>query len=319
MSGILFVERWGTGARVLAAFVFFALVAAVGAALPHYLSLTPLYLVVVLFAVWNLGLAWGGVFLVAALAVSTANGLVFGHPFLSQEWFYYDMASRFFVYVLVLLVAGAARAAYGREQKRARSDSLTGLANRAALYERIEIEIERQKRNGGPMALAYTDCDDFKRINDRHGHAAGDRLLRSVAQTLAGSVRKTDLVARVGGDEFAVLLPETAEHEATLVIEKLHRRLGQLPEVSAGTIGFSIGVAVARAAPESAAWLVDQADHLMFEVKRSGKNAVRQRVVVEEGERAHAGGQRAEVRALRAAGRAEAAASRGPSAERKGF
>jgi diguanylate cyclase (GGDEF)-like protein len=79
------------------------------------------------------------------------------------------------------------------------------------------------------MTLAYIDCDDFKRVNDRHGHAAGDQLLVDVAHTLMRSIRKTDVVARIGGDEFALLLPETEARETSRVIDKLRNALHALP------------------------------------------------------------------------------------------
>jgi diguanylate cyclase (GGDEF)-like protein len=129
------------------------------------------------------------------------------------------------------------------------------------------------------MTLAYIDCDDFKRVNDRHGHAAGDQLLVDVAHTLMRSIRKTDVAARIGGDEFALLLPETEARETSRVIDKLRNALHALPYAITEMVGFSVGVVVARAAPRSADWLIDQADRLMFGVKRAGKNGVEQLVL----------------------------------------
>jgi predicted signal transduction protein with EAL and GGDEF domain len=112
-------------------------------------------------------------------------GELYGHPFTSRGSFVIDVAGRFVVYIIVLLVAGAARAAHAREQALARSDSLTGLVNRAALSERIGIEIERQKRSGRPMTLAYIDCDDFKRVNDRLQRWRGGGACRAPISGLA--------------------------------------------------------------------------------------------------------------------------------------
>jgi diguanylate cyclase (GGDEF)-like protein len=273
-----FLGRLSAGYKLGLAALALTVLVAVDAAVGGNLSLMPFYLIVVLFAVWNAGMIWGCVFLTASLFASVAIGEFYGHAFTSRGHFFIDVAGRFLVYVIVVLVAGAARAAQAREQALARSDSLTGLANRTAFYERIEIEIERQKRSGRPMALAYIDCDDFKRVNDRHGHAAGDRLLRDVAHTLVGGVRKSDMAARIGGDEFALLLPETGAREASLVIDKLRNSLRALPSTTTGMIGFSIGVVVAHVAPRSADWLIDQADRVMFGVKRAGKNSVEQLV-----------------------------------------
>jgi diguanylate cyclase (GGDEF)-like protein len=274
-----FLERLGAGYRLGLAASLFAVMVAVDVAAGRELSLTPFYLVAVLFTVWSAGMIWGSVFLAASLFATVTLGEIYGHPFISRGLFYVDVAGRFVVYVIVLLVAGVAREAHAREQALARSDSLTGLANRTALYERIGIEIERQKRGGRSMTLAYIDCDDFKRVNDRYGHAAGDRLLRDVAHALVQSVRRIDMPARIGGDEFALLLPETEAREASVVIDKVRSALRELPHASAGTVGFSVGVVVARTAPLSVDWLIDQADRLMFSVKRAGKNAVKELVV----------------------------------------
>jgi predicted signal transduction protein with EAL and GGDEF domain len=140
-----FLGRLSVGHRLALAAVSLAVLVAVDAAVGGHLSLMPFYLVVVLFAVWNAGMIWGCVFLAASLIATVAIGEFYGHPFKSRGLFFSDVAGRFLVYVIVLLVAGAARAAQARAQALARSDSLTGLANRAAFYERIEIEIERQK------------------------------------------------------------------------------------------------------------------------------------------------------------------------------
>ena len=280
MTGVpQFLGRLGARYRLELAALSLTVLVAADVAAGRNISLTPFYLVVVLFAVWSSGMIWGSVFLVASLFATVTVGELYGHPFISRGLFYIDVAGRFLVYFIMLLVAGATRAAHAREQTLARSDSLTGLANRAALYERIGMEIERQKRSGRPMTLAYIDCDDFKRVNDRHGHAAGDQLLQDVAHILVRSVRKIDIVARVGGDEFTLLLPETDAREASLVIDKLRNALRKLPHASTGMIGFSVGVVVARAVPQSAEWLIDQADRLMFSVKRAGKNGVEQLVL----------------------------------------
>lgn len=274
-----FLGRLSAGRRLGLAALLLAALAAVDVAAGRNFSLTPFYLVVILFVVWGAGMIWGSVFLAASLLATVIIGEFYGQPFTSRSYFYIDVAGRFVVYIIVLLIAGVARAAHAREQALARSDSLTGLANRAALYERIGIEIERQKRSGRPMTLAYIDCDEFKRVNDRYGHAAGDHLLQVVAHALTHNVRRVDMAARIGGDEFALLLPETETREASLVIEKVRNALRELPHASSGLIGFSVGVVVAGAVPQSAEWLVDQADKLMFNVKRAGKNGVQQLVL----------------------------------------
>ena len=124
-------------------------------------------------------------------------------------YFYYEVT----VTLLVLLSASYVVARFRQSQETlttlARYDSLTGLANRATFLERLDLELARHRRFERPFSLAVLDCDDFKVVNDAHGHLEGDRLLQVAAATLRVALRKTDLACRLGGDEFAVLLPET--------------------------------------------------------------------------------------------------------------
>lgn len=257
----------------------FCLVVAIDASTALKFSMMPLYLAVILFSTWRHGARWGGVFLAASLLSALSIGVLLGHPFVTPVLFYIDVVARFVVYATMLWIVATARIAFDRTELLARSDGLTGLANRRALHERIEFEVDRQKRSHQAMTLAYIDCDNFKLVNDRYGHKAGDELLAKIAFTLSSNVRKIDLAARIGGDEFALLLPETDAREATRVIEKLRGALGDIPQARDKLIGFSIGVVVARNTPKSVDQFIDQADQLMFNVKRSGKNNVAQLVL----------------------------------------
>lgn len=153
----------------------------------------------------------------------------------------------------------------------ARRDGLTGLPNRAAFTSAIEFAIADPERH---LALLFVDLDDFKVINDRFGHAAGDELLRVVAARLSGAIRPDDLCARLGGDEFAVLLQE-AEDTADAVAQRLVRTIGAPISVGGRIthVGASVGLAMA-AADTSAERLVQQADIAMYAAKAKGKNRV---------------------------------------------
>jgi diguanylate cyclase (GGDEF)-like protein len=153
----------------------------------------------------------------------------------------------------------------------ARYDSLTGLANRANFLERLDLELARHRRFKRPLSLAIFDCDDFKAVNDAHGHLEGDRLLQVAAATLRAALRKTDLACRLGGDEFAVLLPETGADSAIKVIGAVIERLHEAISQGGWTASFSAGVGVYEGMPPSAEAALTSADRLMYDVKRAGK------------------------------------------------
>jgi diguanylate cyclase (GGDEF)-like protein len=136
----------------------------------------------------------------------------------------------------------------------------------------------RAQRHGSHFAILFCDLDNFKPINDQFGHAAGDAVLRQVAERLSAGRRQTDTVARLGGDEFIILLTELDQpHEAALnVAQQLLATLGQPFRVAghAVTLGASIGVALYRADSISGAELMSQADQAMYQAKREGKNRI---------------------------------------------
>jgi diguanylate cyclase (GGDEF)-like protein len=145
----------------------------------------------------------------------------------------------------------------------ARTDALTGVANRRAWDDELPRELARSARTGQFPCVALVDLDHFKAYNDRHGHQAGDRLLKAAAAAWAGRLRKTDLLARYGGEEFAVLLPDCGLEDATEIAERL--RTAQ-PE---GTC--SIGLA-AWDGREDAAGLVARADRALYAAKEAGRD-----------------------------------------------
>lgn len=156
----------------------------------------------------------------------------------------------------------------------AQHDGLTGLANRYLLKDRFESAVERAKRSGKSFALFMVDLNDFKAINDQHGHAAGDEVLVVIAQRLLGSVRASDTVARLGGDEF-VLLVESIEYprEIQHIGEKLFDRLTDPITLSMGaveTLGASIGLAMYPDDGLGLHDLLQLADQAMYECKSTG-------------------------------------------------
>lgn len=158
----------------------------------------------------------------------------------------------------------------------AREDALTGLLNRRGFGELAEREIRRSRRTGEPLALVMADIDDFKQINDRHGHGIGDEILRRIARRLQQAVRELDIVCRWGGEEFVLLLPRSDSDEAGRVITRVRDHVSTAPvKTTAGafTITLTFGIAAVESNLDSA---VERADQAMY----SGKHAGRDRIVI---------------------------------------
>ncbi len=159
-------------------------------------------------------------------------------------------------------------------------DALTGLANRRAFELALAREIDRVARSGEPALLLALDIDHFKRVNDSWGHAAGDQVLKAVAGALIDSVRPMDLVARVGGEEFAIILPNCASTFGETVAERVRRRIETMPVAVGPAQQLSVTVSIGGAfAPQwvrstPALW-VERADQQLYRAKAQGRNLVR--------------------------------------------
>jgi diguanylate cyclase (GGDEF)-like protein len=154
-------------------------------------------------------------------------------------------------------------------------DPLTGLLNRHGLTDRFE-ELRRQALvSRAPITVVLFDLDHFKRLNDDHGHDVGDRLLREVADQIRASLRRFDLVYRVGGEEFLILLPGMAEGEGEAVAEELRLAIEQLGLVTGYGVTASFGVSGAEGEEIDFDWLYRQADQALYLAKRSGRDRVR--------------------------------------------
>jgi diguanylate cyclase (GGDEF)-like protein len=157
------------------------------------------------------------------------------------------------------------------------TDPLTGIPNRRFYYERLLQEISRARRGKHDLTLAIVDLDLFKEINDGFGHHGGDQVLKFFAQFLRENLRQEDIVCRIGGDEFAILLPETPAKKATVFFDRVREKLDQMDVFIAGrsrlVLSFSCGVAEFRPEylPED---LIEEADHSLYSAKASGRSRV---------------------------------------------
>ena len=218
-----------------------------------------------------------GISLFALRPEKTINASV--QPY--QRRIFYAALGSFALLVLVALTFARpilnAVGDFRRVASQAATDALTGLANRRSFDDELALEWRRAERVGDSLALLLIDLDDFKSINDGHGHQAGDAVLRRVGAILDSGARQVDLAARYGGEEFALLAPETDLVGATKLAERLRVDLEaaavELPNGSKVGVTASFGVAV-KGGLERAEQLVASADEALYEAKRNGKNRV---------------------------------------------
>jgi diguanylate cyclase (GGDEF)-like protein len=240
----------------------------------YVLRFAPIYLLPISFVTWAMGRR-------AGLVVSAASTTVW---FISNIWaglsltpwqalwniFIRQFSYSIFVFVLADLKMKTGQAHY---------DYLTEIYNKRLFHESANRELARCRRDRKPITIGYIDCDDFKKVNDRQGHEEGDRLLKCVAKTIQGELRATDIVARMGGDEFAILLPGTDSLASADVITKVRQQLNSVMEKNRYAMTFSVGIVTFRSSPDTVKDMLQKADRLMYSVKQTTKNRIEHEVV----------------------------------------
>ena len=241
-------------------------------------SLSVLYLLPISFASWY-GKRW---FSVVLILISTIDWFVAELAAKSNIYFsrlIWNTTVRLVVFLTVAFLLSNLKSSYEREKYLAQNDGLTEIVNRRFFLEILQAEYKRSLRYKRTFTLAYFDLDNFKEINDRFGHQTGDKLLKLVAQTSQKQIRKFDTIARMGGDEFALLLPETNYENAKLVLNRLQQHLMEVIEAYSPLISFSIGAVTFLTLPNSIDEILETVDSLMYEVKKSGKNGIKHQLL----------------------------------------
>ena len=242
-------------------------------------SFTLLYLGPIGFATWFVSLSAGVLLSILSAIASFGVDLAARSVPLPGPILAWNLAVQLGTFLALVVLLAALKDRLESEGQLARTDPLTLVSNRRAFLELSGVELERARRTGRPMTVAYLDCDDFKFINDRLGHAQGDSLLVTVAATLRGGTRAVDTVARLGGDEFGLLLVDTDGPTAEALIARLRAALAAAMTANGWHVSFSIGAATFLAPPRSVDEMLGRADLLMYGAKRGGKNAARLEVV----------------------------------------
>lgn len=235
-------------------------------------SLIIFYLIPVSFTAWFIGKKTGVFFCALSLFARITADFTASAIIERSSLHYWNLFIEFSFLTVMSLLFSALKNKLDIEKVLARIDPLTKSINRRSFFDLAEQEISRARRYEHPFTIAYLDLDNFKEINDHYGHSMGDKLLITVVDTIHAHIRSTDILARFGGDEFVILLPETTGESAKSTFEKLQRKLMESMLDNSWPVTFSIGVVSYHTPPASVEEAVRSADALMYEVKRSGKN-----------------------------------------------
>ncbi len=245
----------------------------------YEVAMSLFYLGPVAVAAWY-GRRWTGIAIAILSSISwsladIAAGNVYSHPAI-PVW---NTLVRLGIFLIMGVLLNAFRENLRIQQYLAQTDVLTGLYGRRAFEESLKHDLALGRRRKSALTIAYMDLDDFKIVNDTLGHAGGDRLLKLIGVVLQTSVRETDTPARVGGDEFALLLPDTDDRGAQMMIARLRGKLHEALAAGDCRATCSIGVVTFLESATTPEQALAAADELMYQVKHKGKNAVAFNVV----------------------------------------
>lgn len=237
------------------------------------ISLLLFYLLPIGVAAWY-GQRWMGLVVATLAAAAWVHHELFEQAHAHVLIFAWNAFMRVALFVVLAWLLSSLRSRLVQTSIQACTDPMTGLYNRRYLYEQIGAELKRAHRHHRPFTLISIDVDDFKAINDRYGHAAGDAVLVAAGEVLRQNTREIDIAARIGGDEFVAFLIETGGPAGREVAEKLRRALRAGMKALPSPVTFSIGVASFEQVPADLDDMFRQVDAQLYRAKRMGKNRV---------------------------------------------
>ncbi|MFA5500304.1 MAG: GGDEF domain-containing protein [Candidatus Omnitrophota bacterium] len=243
------------------------------------LSFLLFYLIPVYFFVWFTTRKIGVVVSIVCTTIWAAENIINRAYIYHSPVSYLNISIEIVFFFIVAYLICLLKEAMGINEELARKDTLTGVMNRSAFYDIADRERLRLERYSRPFTVTYIDIDNFKIINYRFGHHAGDRLLRCVAETIKGSLRKIDIVSRFGGDEFTILLPETGAEAAQVVLSRLRNVLLNIMEKNEWSVTFTFGTVTFLKAPVSVEEMMKKVGSVMYSGKDSGMNTIEHEIV----------------------------------------
>jgi diguanylate cyclase (GGDEF)-like protein len=267
-------RRLPDAAQLLIALAFIAFLTAFKLAIGQSVPLIDFLFIPVVWVGWFARRRWLGHVVAVIAAVDTVVIAMVAETQASAGAALGSGVARLALYLVVLALLGMMRRERAGHQWEASTDELTGAANARRFDLVATQEVERAQRYGHELSLAFLDVDDFKHINDSLGHTEGDSVLAHLGHVLRSTVRSTDTVARIGGDEFAVLMPETSAAAAAAVMERVRDQLARLELSDHRRVGFSIGLVTFDRAPGSVGEMRVAADELLYRAKLAGKDRI---------------------------------------------
>lgn len=232
------------------------------------------YALAVTGATFHAGWVSGAIVAISASGAGFLARLLYLSGEVSVAAALWNLGNEMAVFIALVLITHHGRTLLDRLAAQSRLDLLTGALNTRGIIEAYDVERARAIRHAVPLSVAFIDLDDMKRVNDELGHGEGDEMLRTLAASVMSSIRETDIFGRVGGDEFALVLPDTDEHEALRAIQRLRRVVNRRSRPEGPYISVSVGVVTFRRTPPSADDALKAADSLMYMAKRAGGNRV---------------------------------------------
>ncbi len=269
--------------KTIFTFLGFILVILMGYAdfkLGYFLSFSLFYLIPIIFVTWYSGINSGILIsMSSAIAWFLADHMARpGYPhFLIPYW---NATIRLGFFLTVTILLAKLQITLGKEKQLARKDHLTNAWNRLAFYELAKIENARAERHNYPITLVYIDLDKFKTVNDQFGHSVGDELLVNVVNVIQGGIRASDILARFGGDEFTLLLPEVSSDTAFKLVHRIRKELLLNMQKRSWPVTFSIGMITFIKPASSINEMLKITDDLMYTVKRNLKNDILHKVYI---------------------------------------
>jgi diguanylate cyclase (GGDEF)-like protein len=264
-----YLESKGKTFNILLGLAWTALFGTLDILSSSHTSFSFLYLFPIAFVTWFGGKTAGLAISLCCTVLWSKDNIVDNH-FISA----WNIVSTFAIFCTISLMLSKIHSLWNKEIELSRKDPLTGAMNLRAFSDMVEYEILLLQRYTSPFSFAFLDLDDFKKVNDLYGHQKGDELLIAVVRNLVGSLRKTDVIARIGGDEFAILLPATDHTTVRIVMEKVRELLHELSKGEQWAITFSMGVVTCENNGLKLKELFSIADRLMYEAKNNGKNNI---------------------------------------------